>query len=254
MPDTLLAALETPGLWWLATAAFVAAVVRGFSGFGTALVFLPAAAQVLPPVWAVIVLTVMDAFGPLPILPRAWRECHRNDLRRLLIGTVITVPIGVLILRNTDPEIYRYGISGLALIMLVILLSGFRYSGEVSRPMVYGIGGGAGFVGGVAGLPGPVVILFYMASRHGPAVIRANTHLYLWAFDILFFTALILQGGFVGTAAWIGLFMVVPTFIGNLVGTAIFNPDRERLYRTAAYIIIAASAISALPFWNTGAH
>lgn len=252
MPEAFWQALSLPGLQWVVLACFVAAVVRGFSGFGTALIYLPIAAQFMPPIWAVITLTVMDAFGPLPILRGAYRVCHRRDLGRLLLATAVVLPLGVLILRHTDPSVYRYAISGLSIAMLLILVSGFRYRGEVTPRAVYGIGGAAGFMGGVAGLPGPIVILFYMASRHGPAVIRANTLLYLWGFDILLLGTLALQGALNAQVLWLGAILIVPTFIGNMIGTAIFNPDRERLYRGAAYCVIAASALSGLPFLSNG--
>ena len=60
MPDLLTQALAFKGLAWVALAALVAGVVRGFSGFGTALIYLPVAAQVMPPVWAILSLAAMD--------------------------------------------------------------------------------------------------------------------------------------------------------------------------------------------------
>ena len=69
MPDALAAALAQPGLGWLICATFVAGMVRGFTGFGTALIFMPVAAQHLDPVWAVLTMVVMELFGPLPNLP-----------------------------------------------------------------------------------------------------------------------------------------------------------------------------------------
>ncbi|MGX9350128.1 sulfite exporter TauE/SafE family protein [Shimia sp. W99] len=251
MPDALWQVLDLPGVYWAILAAFVAGIVRGFSGFGTALIYLPVAAQVMPPIWAVITLTVMDVFGPLPAARGAWRACHRRDLGRLLLATMVAVPFGVLVLRVTDPAIYRYAISLIALAMLGLLISGFRYRGTVSPRGVYGIGGGAGFLGGVAGLPGPVVILFYMASPHGPAVIRANTLLYLWGFDVLLLATLGLQGVLEVGAIWLGIVLIPPSIAGIALGTAIFNPERERLYRRVAYLVIAVSAISGLPFWTS---
>ncbi|HAV07572.1 MAG TPA: sulfite exporter TauE/SafE family protein, partial [Rhodobacteraceae bacterium] len=62
MSDLLTEALTYPGLGWIALGALIAGAVRGFSGFGTALVFLPVAGQFLSPIWALTVLTVMDAF------------------------------------------------------------------------------------------------------------------------------------------------------------------------------------------------
>mgnify|MGYP004045007789 CR=1 FL=1 len=44
--------------------------VRGFSGFGSALIFMPLAGQFLPPLWCIMTLVAMDIFGPVPNLPR----------------------------------------------------------------------------------------------------------------------------------------------------------------------------------------
>ena len=48
MPDAALAALELPGVWWLAATLVAAGIVRGFSGFGSALIFVPVAGIFLP--------------------------------------------------------------------------------------------------------------------------------------------------------------------------------------------------------------
>ena len=55
MPDLLAQALAQPGLGWLFAAALVAGVVRGFSGFGTAMAFMPVAGAILSPFAALIV-------------------------------------------------------------------------------------------------------------------------------------------------------------------------------------------------------
>ncbi|MEQ9694084.1 sulfite exporter TauE/SafE family protein [Shimia sp. SDUM112013] len=247
MPDLLSEALAFEGLIWIGLAAFVAGMVRGFAGFGTALVYLPVAAQFMPPVWAILTVAAMDIFGPLPNLPGTVRIAHKRDLMRLFIGTVIALPIGLLVIVSVNPDIIRYVISGIALGMLVVLIAGLRYRGTVTAPMVYGIGGGAGFLGGVAGLPGPPVILFYMASPHGPAVIRANTNVYLFGYDLLLIAVLAITAQLAALPFVLGLLLAVPAVLGNWLGGVIFDPARERLYRAVAYIIIAASAISGLP-------
>ena len=78
--DWLAQALATEGLVWLAFAAFLAGIVRGFSGFGTAMIYLPVASQFLTPFEALITLMVMDFFGPLP-LPRRPRSQRRSAPR-----------------------------------------------------------------------------------------------------------------------------------------------------------------------------
>ena len=64
--------MATPGISLILVGALLAGLVRGFSGFGTAMVFLPFAAQVYEPVWVLVVLLTIDILGPIPALPRAW--------------------------------------------------------------------------------------------------------------------------------------------------------------------------------------
>ena len=46
------------------------------------------------------------------------------------------------------------------------------------------VGGLGGLTGGLTGIPGPPVILLYVASSHPISVIRANNLLFLYFFDV----------------------------------------------------------------------
>lgn len=250
MIELLQLALATEGLLWLVTAALVAGVVRGFAGFGTAMIYLPVAAQFLGPFEALTTMMVMDLVGPLPQAPRALRDGHPGDVARLGTGLFIAYPIGIALLAIASPEFFRYTVSIVAILLLFALVSGFRYRGTVTPPMVYGVGLSGGFLGGVSGIPGPPVILFYMASPHPPAVIRANNTLYLLLSEVALFAALAMQGYLAPEMLVLGAILILPYMLANFVGTAIFSPEAERTYRVAAYVIIAASAIRGLPIWG----
>ena len=238
------------GLAIIALAAFTGGLVRGFSGFGTALVFLPVAGQFLAPFSALIALTIMDIFGPLPNLRRAWQAVDRSDLLRLTVGCALILPVGLWLLNLVAPEVFRYAVSLISLSMLVILILGLRYTGAVSRGMVAFIGGIAGFLGGIAGLPGPAVILFYMTRPLPVEVIRATILLFLFAFDFLILGFLFGMGHFTLAGTVLGLSLVLPNLAGNWLGGWLFRPERERLYRAAAYLAIAVAALSGLPLWG----
>lgn len=64
MPEALAGVLATPGLVWLILTISVAGIVRGFTGFGTALVFVPVAGMFLPPQVVVAVITPVSASHP----------------------------------------------------------------------------------------------------------------------------------------------------------------------------------------------
>jgi hypothetical protein len=250
MPDTLAAALGIPGVGWLAAAVLVAGLVRGFAGFGTALIYLPVAAQVLSPVWAIATMIVFDILGPASIAPRALRDAHPPDLARLFAGTAVGLPLGLAILFAVTPETFRYAVSVTALVMLACLASGLRYRGTLTPPLVYGTGGIAGITGGAAGIPGPPVILVYLASPLPAATARANVLLYLLGYDLMILAAFLGLGRLEAEPLWLGLLLTIPKAVGNTLGAALFRPGRETLYRRVAYAIIAASALGGLPLWN----
>lgn len=250
MPDALATALALPGLWMLIGAVFVAGLVRGFSGFGTALIYLPVAAQVLSPVWAIATLVIFDILGPASIAPRAIRDAHLPDLGRLFASTLIGLPLGLAVLFAVSPEVFRYAVSVIALAMLVCLVLGLRYRGRLTPGLIYGTGGLAGFFGGAAGVPGPPVILVYLASPHPAQVVRANTLLYLLGYDTMLLTIFLLTGRLEAVPVWVGVLLTIPNALGNFCGAALFRPGYERIYRGVAYAIIAAAALSGLPIWD----
>ncbi|WP_171130151.1 MULTISPECIES: sulfite exporter TauE/SafE family protein [unclassified Ruegeria] len=238
------------GLAIIIVGALLGGIVRGFSGFGTALVFLPIASPFLGPFGAIIALVIMDVFGPLPNLRRAWADVNKPDLARLLLACGLILPMGLWLLGRTEPEVFRYVVSGLSLTMLVILIFGLRYRGTVTGPMVFGTGAAAGFLGGIAGLPGPAVILFYMSRPLPVAVIRATILLFLLGFDVLMLGYLTGMGELSWTTASLGLVLAIPNVVGNLLGGWVFRPEKEHLYRGAAYVVIAAAALFGLPIWS----
>lgn len=234
----------------LVAAAFVAATVRGFSGFGSGLIYLPLAAQVLTPFQAITTIVIFDLLGPLPILRRGYRDCEPRDLARLLTGLILGLPLGLWILTLVAPEVFRYAVSLVALFMVACLIIGLRYRGALTPPLIYGTGALSGLLQGVAGVPGPPVILLYMASTRAAKAIRANMLLFLFATDIILLPMLALFGRLDGSAVLLGGLLILPTMAGSLAGAWLFRPEFEPVYRAVAYAIIVAAALSGLPIWG----
>ena len=243
-------ALATEGLWLLITGALLAGVVRGFAGFGTAMIYLPCAAQVLGPFEALTTLIIKDLTAPLIHVPRALRDGTPGDLLRLGLGALIALPFGVWVLSLVAPEVFRWGVSLIALTLLTLLILGVRYRGQITNRILYGTGALGGFLAGAVGLPGPPVIMLYMASTLPAAAVRANLTLYLIMADTLMLAVLAWNGFLVASAVALGVLVILPYLLGNWVGALLFRPDLEDLYRRVAYAIIAASAILGLPIWD----
>ena len=126
----------------------VAGLARGFSGFGAALIFMPAGSALVGPAVAAPVLLVADGVLSLGFLPRAWVLARRARRRADGLGAIIGVPLGAFILRHADPLLLRWVIAGLASSMLLLLLSGWRYHGTPRAPVTAVVGAVAGLSAG----------------------------------------------------------------------------------------------------------
>ncbi len=250
MFDSIAAAMSVDGVWFLAFGAFVAGVVRGFAGFGTAMIYLPVAGQVLGPFEALTTLIVKDLTAPLMHVPRAVKDGHPGDVVRLALGALLAVPIGITVLAVVEPEVFRWGVSLVTFALLAILILGLRYKGPITKPIIFGTGAVGGLLGGSVGLPGPPIILLYMASTLPPKVIRANNTLYLILADVILLAVLAWKGFLVSSAVALGFLMILPYLAGNWIGALIFRPGHETAYRRVAYVIIGTSALLGLPLWD----
>lgn len=250
MPEILAQAFAYDGLIWLVLAVLVAGIVRGFSGFGSAMIIMPVASSVLSPVEAVIFLAAAEVLGPLPNLPGALRDGSRRDVGLLLAGALLALPFGLWYLSYVDPDIFGWMISFIVLVLLVFMVTGWRYRGAMSAKLIFGTGSLGGILTGLAGIPGPPMIMLYMASTLPIATIRANSQLYLLGIDVMLFLLLLLSGLMVWKAALLGLLIGVPYLLANAVGARLFNPQAEGTFRLVAYAIIACSAILGLPLWK----
>src|SRR3981189_693742 len=74
--------------------AFVSGTARGFSGFGSALIFMPLASSIAAPRLVAALLLVIDFVAAAPLIPNAWKQADRKATAIMAFGALIGVPIG----------------------------------------------------------------------------------------------------------------------------------------------------------------
>ena len=110
--------------------AFLSGTARGFSGFGSALIFMPLASSIAAPRLVAALLLIIDFVAAAPLLPNAWRHADRRATAVIVLGALVGVPLGTYFLSRLDPVTTRWIISVFVLALLVLLLSGWRYRGR----------------------------------------------------------------------------------------------------------------------------
>ncbi|MGO1118036.1 TSUP family transporter [Rhodovibrionaceae bacterium A322] len=234
----------------LTVSAALAGVVRGFSGFGAAMIFLPLASMVVDPRVAVITLFLADLLMSLPLFWRALPHCAWRSVLLLWAGAALAVPFGTYFLATIDAVLLRWILATIILVLVAVLMTGWRYQKAPSSPMTFGVGGMAGAMGGLAGLSGPPVILFMLGGPVASTVVRANM--------VVFLGLSTLTSG--GAYYWRDLFTAeafsLALVLGPLYGLSLwagahsFGKTNEELYRRVALGICAGAALLSLPLWD----
>src|SRR5947208_23742 len=106
--------------------AFVSGTARGFSGFGSALIFMPLASSIADPRLVAALLLLIDFVAAAPLLPNAWQKADRKATAIMVFGALIGVPIGTYFLSRLEPVTTRWIISTFVFALLLLLLPGWR--------------------------------------------------------------------------------------------------------------------------------
>src|SRR5215217_3770463 len=130
--------------------AFVSGTARGFSGFGSALIFMPLASSIAAPRLVAALLLIIDFVAAAPLVPNAWKHADRKATAVMVLGALIGVPLGTHFLSRLDPVTTRWIISGFVFALLLLLVWGWRYRGKDHAAISIGIGSLAGFCSGLA--------------------------------------------------------------------------------------------------------
>jgi uncharacterized membrane protein YfcA len=227
--------------------AFVSGTARGFSGFGSALIFMPLASSMADPRLVAALLLVIDFVAAAPLLPNAWEKADRKATAIMVFGALIGVPIGTYFLSRLDPVTTRWIISSFVFALLLLLLSGWRYRGKEHAAISIGIGGLSGFCSGLAQTGGPPIVAYWLGRPIASVMARANIVLFFGASD-LFSAVSYATAGLITMDSILFSFVVGPVYgIGVWFGASLFGKASETVFRTICYALIAAAVIFGLP-------
>jgi uncharacterized membrane protein YfcA len=227
--------------------AFVSGTARGFSGFGSALIFMPLASSMAAPRLVAALLLLIDFVAAAPLIPNAWKRADRNATAIMVFGALIGVPVGTWFLSRLEPVTTRWIISGFVFALLLLLLSGWRYRGKDHTAISVGIGGLSGFCSGLAQTGGPPIVGYWLGRPIASSIARANIVLFFGASDFFSLVSYALTGLITADSIKFS-FVVGPVYaVGVWFGASLFGRASETLFRSICYALIAMAVIIGLP-------
>ena len=246
MIDSFLDLAQTPGITWVFAFAMLTGFARGLAGFGVGLVMLPITAATLGPTVAVPVLALIDLPMAMWLAKTVWHDFDRRELAVLVTAALVGIPVGIAFLLIIDPGAMKVGVSVIVLAFAIALMLGLKLPGRPSVQRSATTGFAAGLLQGAVSLPGPPLILGWLASQVPGPRLRANT--------IIFFAGLMLIAvpgyGFAGLLVENTLIyaaLVFPFFGGGVIaGKLAAGHVPEIQFKRVVLCLVVAGAISAM--------
>jgi len=227
-------------------AVFIGGFMRGFVGFGAALVAVPVLSLAYEPRLAVAAMTVVGVPTLLQLLPDAIRTSERSIVVPISLAILLSTPIGTWILVSVSPALMKIVISALVVLLVAMLARGWRIEGEVSRPVLVGAGVAGGLIQGTAGIGGPPVVAVALSRPGSPVQQRGNVLALMTAISISSLLPLLYYGLFTRQSIVIGL-LLLPVYGGSiLLGSRYFARGGQRHYRNAALAMLGVIGIATL--------
>jgi len=230
--------LEPLSLLFLVAVTFVAAIVRGYTGFGFSALVVLLGGWILPPVQVVPIVLLMEIIASIHLLPSAWKTIDWPRLWRLLAGSAFSIPVGVYALANLDENWMQFSISLVVLVISMLILKGLSFKRHDSPSLNLSLGVVSGAMTGAAAIGGLAVVTVFLSIQVEMAIIRSTLISLFLATDI-YSTLLGIQHGFLNTNLLTILLLLLPAlFVGVSLGKRYFNSTNTESFRKYVLILL----------------
>jgi hypothetical protein len=228
----------TPDLIVIALIVFFAILTQAITGFGLALVAMPLLVQVITPLEAASLVALMAVTTQLIMLARYHRALKIGGLWRLMAGSLIGIPIGVVALSRLDGHI-------ILTILGVILVSYALYSlFALPLPVIknanwgFGFGFVSGLLGGAYNTGGPPYAIYGTSQRWEIHIFKANMQALLMVNSISVVIAHVIAGHYTEPVLRNYAAALPVILAGALAGFWLDRYVNEQLFRRIVLVLL----------------
>ncbi len=231
--------------WILASCAVAfAAFIRGTIGFGNALTLAPLLILIVKnPKSVVVIVLFIGLFINITLLRYAIRYVDFRRISPIIIGSLLGIPLGILIIKNIDPSLLKMIIGGITIAFAIplTLSPAIPLTRERLTPGIFG------FIGGVmsasVGLPGPAIVLFMHNQRWEKAMVHSSLTIY-FLFSMSFSLIALLLSGLINTDIFIYTLSFIPALlVGIGLGMIAFFRINPKFFRLLSLCVVIIAGI-----------
>ena len=234
------------GFWLPALVTLVAGLMRGFAGFGSAMLMAPIFALLFGSLEMVATVMLIEFAVGLQLFPAGRRDADWSLSGPMSVAACLAMPVGVWLLASVDKGLIVKTVSGIIVLFVVVTASGWSYAGPRSRSVGCGVAAISGMMMATTSVGGPPVLMYLLSGKDPPARHRGNIIGYYMATQVPLL-AIMYWSGVAGMGAfWRALALLPFMILGAWIGRRLFDPARERLYRNVALAVLFCAGAGGL--------
>ncbi len=222
---------------------FLAAIVRGFSGFGFSLLSITALSLIYTPAEIVPSIFMLELAASANLLPSVWKDVHWKSLGPLTLGCLVATPVGVYFLAHLPAAPMQMALAIFVLVATALLWRGFALKSMPGPVASTVVGAASGLTNGAFGIGGPPVILFYFASPAGNVAGRASMVAFFIATDVIGLVNQSAQGLVTMATFWRAAVYLPALLAGVWLGVRSFKSVDAELFRKIVLMVLAVLAV-----------
>ncbi len=225
--------------------ALVAGVVRGYSGFGFAMILALGLLPSLAPTLVIPVVLMLDLAGSVSLWPRALKAFHRQVGMRLIIGMWLALPLGLLALARLPEQWTAPVAAGLCLLgglLSLIKAQPLASTDALSLRWALPAGVASGLATAMASAGGPPLIVYLLRSGL-PALQVRGTAIGFFAISSASSLAVLAALNVLSLAhLQLAATLLLPSLAGSVLGQWLFRRKPLALQRLVGGLLVVMAA------------
>ena len=173
-----------------------ATFVQTVSGFGIALVAMPFLVTAFGIQTAAPLMSLSGATAGLALLIRYRHGLHPRAIVRLVIASLLGIPLGIVLLRRVDPVLFSRLLGVMLIAYAIYALRRPTIPPIADQRWAYLFGFISGLTAGAYAIGGPPVIVYAAAQQWDAAAFKSNLQSFFFVTGLILIAGHALSGSF----------------------------------------------------------
>ena len=229
----------------LLAGAFLAGIVTGLTGFGTALTAMALWLYAVTPVLAAPLVAFCSLASHLFTVHKVWPHMDVLGALPFVLGGAVGIPFGAWLLTQASPDAFKLLI-GCALIAYSLYMLAIKTPPAIShtsRPVEAGIGVASGICAGFAGLSGPVLVIWSQLCGWSKERARSVLQFINMALLMIAIVAYAHRGLVNGELLILVALCVPATLCGSWIGLRLYQKIDQESFRRVVLVLLILSGL-----------